>query len=264
MKKEKVSFWSFVFSKTFLKHLSLSGMTVLLAVIAILFYLKWYTHHDDTISLPDYSGVHIDSLEAVMKRDQLRYVIIDSIYNEKKEGGLVVDQDPKAGTAVKENRRIYLTTVAKRKKQVAVPHLIDLSLRRAIAKLKSVGLEVGELTYVPDMAKNAVLKQQVDGEDVTSADLFPSGTKVDLVLGNGLSDVQVELPLLEGLSYEEAALVLQMSSLNIGLAVFSPEVEDSSQAVVYRQRPEAREGRMINLGRNVDIFLRMPPDTSGL
>ena len=106
------------------------------------------------------------------------------------------------------------------------------------------------------MLKNAVLKQKVNGRTVELGALFPVGTKVDLVLGNGLSDLKVEVPQLEGLNYEDAQLVLQMSSLNIGLAVFDSSVKDSSLAVVYRQRPVAREGRMINLGRNVDIFLK--------
>ena len=78
------------------------------------------------------------------------------------------------------------------------------------------------------------------------------------MLGDGLSEIQVELPFLEGLTYEDAELVLQLSSLNIGLAVFDVSVTDSSKAVVYRQRPVAREGRLIKLGRPVDIFLREP------
>ena len=46
--------------------------------------------------------------------------------------------------------------------------------------------------------------------------------------------------------------------MNIGLAVFDANVTDSSNAVVYRQRPIHRKGRLINLGRPVDIFLREP------
>ena len=64
--------------------------------------------------------------------------------------------------------------------------------------------------------------------------------------------------MLEGLTYEDAQLILQMSSLNIGLAVFDSSVKDSTKAVVYRQRPVAENGKLINLGRNVDIFLKEP------
>lgn len=256
MKEEKNSWIRFFFSKKFYKHLTFSVTTVLLLLFVVLLSLRFYTHHNDAVPLDNFTGISIDSMPAIMEANKLRYVVIDSIFNETKTPGSIIEQDPKPGTKVKENRRIYLTIIAKRKKEVALPNLIDLTLRRAIVKLNSLGLEVGELTYVPDMAKNAVLKQKVNGADIPSGTLFPVGTKVDLVLGNGLSDVKVELPHLEGLSYEDAQLVLQMSSLNIGLAVFDSSVKDSSAAIVYRQRPVAKEGRMINLGRNVDIFLK--------
>ena len=186
-------------------------------------------------------------------------MVIDSIFNKEKEPGSIIDQDPKPGIHVKENRRIYLTIISKKRQKISMPYLIDLTHRSAIAKLKGLGLVVGDLTYVPNLAKNAVLKQKVAGEEVEAGEHILIGTKVDLVLGNGLSEVQVELPFLEGLTYEDAELVLQLNSLNIGLAIFDASVTDSSKAVVYRQRPVAREGRLIKLGRPVDIFLREIP-----
>ena len=225
----------------------------------MLFYLKLYTNHDNIIELPDYTGFYIDDVDSLLKEHSLRYVVIDSIFNKEKEPGSIIDQDPKPGIHVKENRRIYLTIIAKKRKQIVMPYLIDLTHRSAIAKLKGLGLVVGDLNYVPNLAKNAVIKQKVGGEEVDAGEHIPIGTKVDLVLGNGLSEVQVELPFLEGLTYEDAELVLQLSSLNIGLAVFDASVTDSSKAVVYRQRPVAREGSLIKLGRPVDIFLRQPP-----
>ncbi len=264
MKQERVSWLRYFFSKTFYKQLGLIGITMGLGLLVLLFCLRLYTHHGETIEMPDFSGIQINEVDSLMEANTLRYLVIDSIFNETKEPGSIVEQDPVAGAHVKENRRIYLTIIAKRKKEVPMPRLIDLSLRRAIVKLNTLGLEVGELSYVPDMAKNAVLKQTVNGEKVKQGTFLPTGTKVDLVLGNGLSDVKVELPLLEGLTFEDAQLVLQMSSLNIGLAVFDAAVQDSSAAVVYRQRPAAKEGRMINLGRPVDVFLKLAPDTSGL
>jgi beta-lactam-binding protein with PASTA domain len=167
----------------------------------------------------------------------------------------VIDQDPISGSLVKENRRIYLTVVAKRKKQVQMPRLVDLSLRRAVSKLKALELSVGNLSFVPDMAKNAVLKQLINAKEVESGTLLPVGTSVDLVVGNGLSDVMVKLPNLKGLTKEDAEILLQMNSINVGLILYDSSVKDSSTAVVYRQRPSAEEIDLINLGRNVDIYL---------
>ena len=258
MSKQHISWVKFLLSKTFLKQFILIAVFTTVLLIVVLFYLKLYTNHDNTIKLPDYSGIFIDDVDSLLKEQSLRYVVIDSIFNKEKEPGSIIDQDPKPGIHVKENRRIYLTIIAKKRQQIAMPYLIDLTHRSAIAKLKGLGLVVGDLSYVPNLAKNAVLKQKVAGEEVEAGVYLPVGTKVDLVLGDGLSEIQVELPFLEGLTYEDAELVLQLSSLNIGLAVFDVSVTDSSKAVVYRQRPVAREGRLIKLGRPVDIFLREP------
>ena len=136
-----------------------------------------------------------------------------------------------------------------------MPNLVDLSLRRAISKLKSLDLSVGNLSFVPDMAKNIVLKQFIDDKEIEYGTQIFVGTKVDLVLGDGLSDVMVKLPNLDGLTKEDAEILLQMNSINLGLVLYDSSVNDSTSAVVYRQRPSKEENEMINLGRNVDIFL---------
>ncbi len=257
MSKHKSSWLKFFFSKVFYKQLFICILTILGIVLLTLLSMRFYTHHDELIELPDFSGESIHNLDSLMETYSIRYVIIDSIFSDNIPVETVIDQEPKPYTFVKENRRVYLTVVAKNKKLVELPNLIDLTKRRAISKLKSLGLSVGELSFVPDMAKNAVLKQLVDGKELESGVALPTGTKVDLVIGDGLSDLLVELPLLEGLNLEDATLVLQMSSLNVGLAVYDKNVKDSTTAIIYSQRPNATEGKMINLGRNVDVFLKI-------
>lgn len=244
--------------------MAIASVVILGLLFAIMQLLRVYTHHDNTIVLPDFSGMQIEVADSLIAEQKLRYVIIDSVFNRNKAPGSVIEQDPKAGVHVKENRRIYLSIVAKKEQMLSMPKLVDLTHRSAIAKLKGMGFTVGNLSYVPNMAKNAVLKQKVEGQEAEVGKEYPIGTTIDLVLGNGLSDVKVELPLLEGLTLEDAELVLQMSSLNIGLTVFDSNVQDSSRAVVYRQRPEVRNGRMINLGRPVDVYLKAAPDTSNI
>ena len=46
-----------------------------------------------------------------------------------------------------------------------------------------------------------------------------------------------------------------MNSINLGLVLYDSSVKDSATAVVYRQRPSSEDNAMINLGRNVDIYL---------
>ena len=255
MENSNNSWLSFFLSKSFYKNLSLSIATSVIVVLSILLLLRFYTRHDDLIELSDFSGMNLNKVDSILNESSLRYVIIDSVFNTKLSSNSIIDQDPLAGSFVKENRRIYLTVVAKSKKQVLMPNLVDLSLRRAISKLKSLDLSVGKLSFIPDMAKNIVLKQFIDNQEIEYGAQVFVGTEVDLVLGDGLSDVMVNLPNLNGLTKEDAEILLQMNSINLGLVMYDSSVKDSSTAVVYRQRPSAEDNAMINLGRNVDIYL---------
>lgn len=255
MENSNNSWLSFFLSKSFYKNLSLSITTFVIVVLSILLLLRFYTRHDDLIELSNFSGMNLNKVDSILNESSLRYVIIDSAFNTKLPSNSIIDQDPLAGSFVKENRRIYLTVVAKSKKQVLMPNLVDLSLRRAISKLKSLDLSVGKLSFIPDMAKNVVLKQFIDNQEIEYGSQIFVGTEVDLVLGDGLSDVMVNLPYLNGLTKEDAEILLQMNSINLGLVMYDSSVKDSATAVVYRQRPSAEDNSMINLGRNVDIYL---------
>lgn len=254
--KEKVSWFKFLFSKVFFKHFLICVAFLISIILLVLLSLKSFTNQNSLIDLPDYKSFSIEQMDSIMKEMSLRYVIIDSVYNDVLPAQTIVDQDPKPGTFVKPNRRVYFTIVSKNKKLVTLPNLIDLTTRRAVAKLNSIGLVVGELNYVPDMAKNAVLKQMYEGEEILPGQVLAVGSVIDLEIGDGLSEVLVDLPSLEGLTLEDAQIVLQMRSLKVGLVVFDKDVVDSSNAVIYNQSPNSDKVSMINLGRNIDVFLK--------
>lgn len=260
MQNNKHTWVKFILTKTFYKNLLYSSSVVIILTILILVLLRFYTRHNEYIKLPDLTSLTIYEADSVLQSLSLNYVVIDSVFNAKLEPLSVIDQNPSAGSDVKENRRVYLTIISKKKKTVQLPNLTDLTLRRAKSKLKSIGLELGELKYIPDMAENVVLEQYVNGDEVLSGDYLTVGTKVDLIIGNGLSDVMVNLPNLNGLSKEDAEILLQMNSIKLGLVLYDESVKDSSKAIIYRQRPSTTEYNLINLGRNVDIYLKSPAE----
>ena len=106
------------------------------------------------------------------------------------------------------------------------------------------------------MAKNAILKQMFEGKEVLPGEILPVGSVIDLEIGDGLSEVLVDLPSLQGLTLEDAQIVLKMRSLKVGLVVFDNDVIDSSNAVIYNQSPNSDKVSMINLGRNIDVYLK--------
>lgn len=256
MNQKNQSWLAFLLSKLFLKNIVFSISAAVLLVIITLLLLRYYTRHDQLIELPNLHGLSIDQADSVLQSKSLNFVVIDSVYSLDLSPLSVIEQNPQAGNFVKENRRVYLTIVSKDKKQVQLPNLVDLSLRRAKSKLNTIGLKVGQMSYVPDVAKNVVLEQKYNGKNIKSGTTLPIGSSVDLVIGDGLSDVMVQLPNLNGLTLEDATIILQMQSINLGMVSFDTDVQDSSEAIIYRQRPSFEDNTLINLGRNVDVYLK--------
>jgi|TARA_B100000959_G_scaffold82001_1_gene87254 beta-lactam-binding protein with PASTA domain len=229
---------------------------MLLCFFLWLKYIDIYTLHDEYIVLPDFYGVHVNDLDSICKTLDLRYIIIDSVFNRKIERGTVLEQNPIAGKKVKEKRRIYFSINALQNKIVLFPNIKDLSLRQAVRRLENLGFAVGELEYKPDLAKNVILNQKINGiEIIVGQELF-FGTEIDLVVGSGLSDKTTIIPNLIGLSFKNAQTEIKMASLNIGAIIFNESVTDSLSAFVYKQSPKVNEKKRVKLGTSVDIYLQ--------
>ena len=255
-KQNKTSFLAIFKNRVFYKQLVFAIFAMLLCFFLWLRYIDFYTLHDEYIVLPDFYGVHINDLDSVCQELDLRYVIIDSVFNKKVEKGTILEQDPIVGTKVKENRRVYFTINALKNKIVTFPYITDLSLRQAVRKLENLGLVVGNLEYKPDLARNVVLSQKVNGIKIKAGQELFVGTAVDLVIGSGLSDKTTTIPNLMGLTMQKAQTEIKVASLNLGAVIFDEGISDSSAAMVYRQNPKVNEKRKVKLGTSIDIYLQ--------
>lgn len=250
-----MSFFRFIFSKAFLISLVVAAVIGIGSLLGVFKYLDHYTDHGVTYAVPDLNGVLIDSLEAVFDTTQLTFQIVDSIYNSEIPRGSVAEQDPPALSQVKKGRTIYLTVNAKLREQVKMPDLVNLSLRQAKAKLESFGLILGDLTYVPDIAKNAVLRQFKGEDEIAVGDMIFKGTAINLELGDGLSSSRVAMPYVLYSTLEDASGILRTAGLNVGAVVIDTPITDTTLVRVYRQIPGYRPETMLRMGSFVDLFL---------
>lgn len=240
------------------KHLVAVALASLIAVWLIFWGMGVYTNHGESITVPDLREMTLEQVKRHLKTKDLRYTILDSTYIRGKLPETVIEQDPKPGANVKENRRIYLTINSKTPPIVEIPNIIQASLRHAEKQLQSVGLEVGELEYVPYKYKNLVLKMKLNGAEIEAQTKVEKGSAITLVLGNGLGNTKIPVPTLVGLSFLEARIAIQGMSLTVGAVVRDGDVpeRDSDQAIVYRQIPAPEDGTEITIGEPVDLFLR--------
>jgi len=245
------------FAKSRALGYSLLGVFVFIGLVVFLLnnWMDNYTHHGESITVPDLRGLTEAKLSRFIEDKHLRYKIVDSLFENGKAPGTVIEQDPAPDSKVKEDRTIYLTVNSSKPPKVKMPNLIDVSYRQAEAILQTYGLEVGQTIYKPDLAKNAVLSQLYNGRAIAPGSEIYKGSTIDLILGDGLGNSIVNVPNLLGLTKSESLFVLRGSAINIGTITFDDGVKNQETAKVYKQSPEFGEGSTIKQGEAVDIWL---------
>lgn len=248
----------FLISKLFLKNLlyAIGGLIVLFFISFII--LRLYTHHGQSIPVPNFTGLTIEEVELKAKKNNFRIEVIDSVFNNILPKGTVVEQNPKPGFHVKTNRRIFITLNAFNPEKIKMPNIVGVSLRQADGMLRNAGLEIGKLIFVPDIAVNNVLKQRFNGNEILEGELIDKGSKIDLILGKGLSNERTQVPNLILLKLPAARNLLLRSALNVGATIYDNSVinlQDTLEAKIWRQNPAFIENELINLGSTIDIWL---------
>ncbi len=250
-----MSFLGFFKSKIFFKNTIIAILVTIVLIWVILRFLNLYTRHGSYIVVADFKGVPIEQLDKFASDNDLEYIINDSLYDNSLQKGTVAMQDPAPGTKVKKDRKVYLTVVALRPEQVSMPNLVDLTLRQASAMLETYGLKPGALTYVPDIAHNAILKQRYKGQEIKAGVLIEKGSKIDLIIGKGEGEGNstTTVPDLYGKKQSQVLSLLQAASLNVGNEIFF-DGNDTVHARVYKQKPDARNS--VQFGGTVDLWYR--------
>jgi sporulation-control protein spo0M len=114
---------------------------------------------------------------------------------------------------------------------------------------------VGRLEYVEYFARNAVVDQVVNNEPIEPGTELRKGTTIDLIVGKGDMNASVALPMLIGMEKEEAIRELHYAYLNLGNEYYI-DVDDSTQARVFKTDPHPLTTNMLYLGQQVDIWYR--------
>lgn len=181
-----MSFIKFLFSKTFLIQIALAILALVVIAFLVMQWLGFSTNQDQRIEVPDLSKLALNVVEERLDELDLRYEILDSAnFNPEYPRYAVIDQVPAPGSYVKENRKIYLTLNPSGYRKVTVPDLIRRTRRQAEPTLRSLGFEIGDITYKPDIAPDAVLELRHKGRLINPGDELMKTSVIDLVLGDG-------------------------------------------------------------------------------
>jgi beta-lactam-binding protein with PASTA domain len=153
---------------------------------------------------------------------------------------------------------------------VAMPNLVNLPKRQAIALIEGAGLEMGIPKYIPDISIDVVIKQLHNGREIQEGDSLQKGSVVDLVLGKGLSNQRTSVPNLVGMNFQSAKDRIFGASLTLVTSIYDNTVvsgRDSANAFVYKQNPDFTNESSLQLGSSIYLWLtidsaRIPVDST--
>ena len=181
-----MSLQKYLTSKTFFTQLAIALGIVIGLMLLLLQYIKFSTNHGEEIIVPSVAKLTVEQAEEKLDAADLEYVLLDTTdYNPDYPKFSVVKQDPLAGAKVKSGRKIYIKINSSGFTAVRIPNLIEQTLRQAEPSLKSIGLEVGEITYKPYIGKDMVLEMSQNGKELKPGDKVLKSSKIDIVVGDG-------------------------------------------------------------------------------
>ena len=181
-----MSWKQFIFSFSFVKQMALAFLIVCATLFLFMYWISFSTNHGEEITVPNLSKLTLDEAEDKLDELDLDYELLDTVdYNPNFPKLSVVQQDPKAGSKVKEGRVIYVKINAQEYAKVRLPDLIQKTYRQAVPTLSALGLTVGDTTYIPNLAKDMVLEMNINGKPIRAGQQVLKMTKINLVLGDG-------------------------------------------------------------------------------
>jgi beta-lactam-binding protein with PASTA domain len=243
-----------------IRNLLIAFSVLVALIVGAMIFLNVATQHNKELIVPDLANMTVEEAHVVATASGMRIDVTDSAFVKRMKRGAVYRQNPAPGSKVKEGRRIALTINAVNPRQITMPDLIGYSTRQAKAELLSRGLVLGKLIYVQDMATNNVLRQLHNNLEIEPGTMVDSEAVIDLVVGLNSRDNVTFVPYLAGLRSLSAVEAVHDHSLNIGKMRYDETVkdyEDSLNAVVYRQVPDASDSISVNMGSAVDLYMTL-------
>ena len=245
---------------------------LLVFLLCGLFYIVFFsslsliTGHNSHARVPNV--LNQDVKIAVKSLEQLGFEVeIDSAYEPKMKPLMVLSMIPDTGSSVKTGRTIFLTINKAEPPLTPMPKLTDLSFRSAIRILESARLVLGDTIRKPDYAKGAVLEQLYNGKTITAGDMIPQGSKITLVVGDGLNNVEMDVPDVIGSTADEGITILNGAGLS-PIIIWDGVITDSSSAIIYKQSPapynELEVPNRIKEGDVMDIRIKQNPTNEEL
>lgn len=258
-KSNNKSWFARLKSRPILWNLTLIAVVLISLLVLSYIALAVGTRHGMRRTVPDFTGLGLKDAQYYAEQRGLKLIINDSLYVPAYPGGMVLEQLPKGGVAVKEGRKIYITINSFAQKKLPMPYVAGRSLRQAKNMLESAGFGIEKLEYVEDIATNYVLAQYLNGVEITEQSNIKIEKGTGVVLRVGVSPDQnvTTVPRLIGRKLFDAKGRLWEQGLNVGQVTYDEGITllNEDDARVCRQ--SVIQSSQLPLGSTVSIHLTL-------
>ena len=257
--------FKFITRQSFLVNMLVAILLIVLIVFLFFNSLDWITNHGDDVKVPPVTGKNIADATKLLELQGFAVSVIDSVYIDTAAKASVIRQSPDAAAIVKKNRTIYLTVNRTVAPMVEMPDLRGFSFQSAAMYLQSLSLRLGDTTYRPDIARNSVLEQSLNGKQLAPGTKVSMGSSVSFVLGDGVGNVLMNVPNIIGMTLSDARSYLQSLNVGLGAVVPDPGISKPEEAFVYKQNPTEKGAdadgnervNKIHPGQVIDVYLSL-------
>lgn len=165
------------------------AVVVVLLALGVRYGLDLYTHHGETLVVPNVKHKAYKDAERILDDLGLVIEVSDTGYVKSLPPDCILEQSVSPGDRVKSGRIIYVTVNAPTTPTIALPDVIDnSSLREAMAKLSAIGFKLGMPEFVPG-ERDWVYGITVKGRHVTTGERISIEDELIIQVGNGQRDM---------------------------------------------------------------------------
>lgn len=181
-----MSLFKFLTSRTFFIQAFLALAIVVVFTFLVIQFLDFRTNHGQEIKVPDLSKMKLEIAEEKLNELDLEVFLLDTVeFNADFPPFTILEQDPKAGSLVKDGRKVYVKLNAGEFTDITIPEFKDKTFRQISSTIKSLTLKEGKITYKPHIAKDIVLQIYQNGRRLRAGDKVKKNSTLDFVLGDG-------------------------------------------------------------------------------
>jgi beta-lactam-binding protein with PASTA domain len=238
--------------------LHLLGMIITLCFLAFFTFkviLPIVTKHNETLVMPDILGLYPEDVKSILKENNLNFKIIENnIYTLSYPANSIIEQNPIPDSIIKYGRTVYVKLNPPHPPLIKIPRLIDKSIRNVYSILQSLGIQIGKILYVTDIADNVIINAYTNSQPLHDNEEIPLGSVVDLVVG--VNKLETEIPDFSGINGAEIELRLLENKLKLGTIKFlNSDSVNFEKGIVIEQ---SQKNKYVHCGTAIDIVLDEP------